>query len=618
MKRCGKCVVAIKCLAFLVLLTVLISCSASDESDLGGALGDALQNIETVDSSQDNSNSFENSGSTEQYQDSHGFKNPKNIDYGAYNAIVRSYRKALSSSYGELTGEYMGYFYANLVDFNEDDVYELTIARVHNSDAEGDTDAHFDPSSKYFMGELYDAVHVYYLNDDGSVGYAGDFSLSYYGEEGMQFMIEYVEVDGRNYLAYGGDSLDLGISSFDYVDAKVVHSFNGEYFEVEQTFAALYDYQNAGYEPVEYRQNMETIAEDEFADEYGEKWFKNPTSHVIAAIGYASDGDQITENTVAYLDTFERNNTQGDVFSYQDGNFLLIEGEYFGDKERLFTEFLKTVTLADYEAMGEFVDERIVEYHKSIREDGQYYPGLVIEDITILHSEEYAKENIELMQAILDSDELGEMYRENALSNTYIIKADAKEIIDMEVVQYAGQFGLNVTQYYLFETNEDGYNARLIAVFNDNFFWGEREALDVVYLTDYEQILGAYGYEYPIDIMGRYFNDDEIANMDHYITDDAKEVYFIRNLWDGTIKVYENYVDDNELYARGDLLHETSGDVLYLGSRSDHVTHGVDHSDVQIVVEPFEGFEVVYYPSMGYLHPSNNLSGYAKEMMPLS
>ncbi len=604
----------IKILTILLVLSILTSCAA-DENDLGDALGSALQNIEPsqTDSFEDASNSIENE--FEQVQDAYGFENPNNIDYGAYNSVVRSYRKALSSSYGEPTDEYLGYFYANLVDFNEDDVYELVIARVHDSDVEGGDDAHFDPSSKHFMGELYDAVHIFYLDDDGAVGYAGDFSLSYYGEEGMQFMIEYIEVDGVNHLAYGGDMLDLGISSFDYVDAKVIHSFNGEYFEVQQTFAALYDYQNAGYDPVEYRQNMETITEEEYTAEYGEKWFKNPTSHIIAAIGYASDGEQVTENTIAYLDVFEKNNTNGDIFSYQDGNFLLIEGAYVGDKEMLLTEFLKTVTAADYETMGEFADEQVVEYYRSVREGGQYYPGLIIEDITILHSGEYATENITLMQAILESEKLGEMYREDSLDNTYIIKTDAKEIIDMDVVQYAGQYGLNVTQYYIVET---GDNPRITAVYDSNSLWGESEAFDVAYITDYEQIFDAYGYEYPIDIMSRYFTEDELYNMEHYITDDAKEVYFIRNLSGGTIKVYENSIDDSEMYVRGDLLYETSGNVLYLGVRSDIVSYGVTHSDVQIVAEPFEGYETVYYPSTQALYPSNNLAGYAKKMMPIS
>ncbi len=74
---------------------------------------------------------------------------------------MRSYRKALSSSYGELTDNYMGCFYANLIDLNADDVYELVIARVHNSDAKGNTDEMFNIASEYFIGsEPQSIVHV--------------------------------------------------------------------------------------------------------------------------------------------------------------------------------------------------------------------------------------------------------------------------------------------------------------------------------------------------------------------------------------------------------------------------------------------------------------------------
>ncbi len=603
--------------ALLIYSIMLVSCKSNEEGTLGDALGDTLQGIEVEDGEPSTQNS-ESENINTQYD--HTFNNPNNIDYGAYNALVRSYRKALSSSYGELTNDYMGYFYANLVDFNADDVYELVIARIYNSDSEGNVDEMFDISSEYFIGSRpNDYLHVYYLDDNGTVCHAGEFPLSFYGEEGMQFNIEYAEVEGRNYLAFGGDLLNFGITSSDYVFAKSIMSFNGEYFEIAEMFAVGYDYADAGYEPTEYWQDMEPVTQKAFNAEFYDKWFENPTQHTFVAQGYETNADEITQRTISFLDNFDIKDTRGDAFTYANGDFVIYERSYIGEDEVALKYLLDAITYHDFTSIQAFIDdENIIDNYRISREEGQYYPGLIVEEIEFLYPESYAWDDMHLMQTILESDRYAELYWQNGLENTFILKVDAKEIIDMEVVQYAGQFGLNITQYYMFETDENGSNPKLSSVFNDNFFWGDSDVYDVSYITDYEQIFNAYGYEYPIEIMEMYFTQEEINNMDSYITEDAKEVYFIRNLWGGTIKIYESYINANMEYARGELLHETSSDVLYLGCSSNNVTDDGMYTDVQLVTEPIPGYEAVYHPAISHPDTWLHLGGYAQEMHKLN
>ncbi len=595
-----KCFVKIV-LILLICFALLVSCSNNQQGSLEETFGEALQNIETEDTTN---------------QSSLGFENPNNIDYSAYTAVVKSYRKALSSAYGELTDQYSGYFYANLVDFNADDVYELVVARVYNSDTEGNVEEMFNPKSEYFIGsESKLSVHIYYLNEDGVAVHADSFPFSYYGDEDMQFNIEYTEVDGRNYFVLGGHNVDLGITSADYVYSKIINCFNGEYFDVEETFVIEYDYQNAEYEATEYRQNMNVVSENEFNTQFYEKWQANSTEYIVVSQGYETNTEEVTKATIDFLSGFEIKNIHGGALTYTDGNFVLFEGNYFSEEEAVLKQFLEAVTRHDFLSIKPFTDnEVIIENYQQSRESEQYYPGLIVEKIEMLNPINYASHDVQVMQTILE----GEQYRQNALENTFILKVEAKEIIDMETVQYAGQFGLNVTQYYMFETDEDGQNIKLLENFDDNFFWGDSNVYEVSYITDYEQVFNAYGYEYPFEIMSMYFTSEELERMDHYITEDAKEVYFIRNLWGGSMKIYENYIDENNNYARGELLHETFGDVLYLACRSDKTLGNLNYSDLQIVAEPFAGFEAVYYPAISYPETAVLVGEYAQEMVGLN
>ncbi len=605
-----------KCILILMILSILfVSCSSDEDTNLSDALSDALQNIQIEENEQAaQSHASENTTG----QNNYGFENPNNIDYSPFNALVRSYRKSLSSSYGELTDDYMGYFYANLIDLNADDVYELVIARIYDSDTEGNVDEIFNIASENFIGSQEKSiVHVYYLDENGTVGHADEFPLSFYGEEGVQFNIEYAEVDGINYLVLGGDTIDFGITSSDYVFAKAFVPFNGEYFEMAETFIIQYDYANAGYEPTNYMHNMANVSEEEFNAQF-DKWSAKLTYHTFVAQGYDTNTDEVTQRTIDFLNNFELKDTHGDAFTYSNGNFVIYERGYFNYEELALKYLLDAITYQDFMSMSPHTaDDTVIEDYKTSREDGMYYPGLIVEEMELIYPESYGWENIQIMQTILEDaryEKIAEMYRQNSLENTFILKVDAKEIIDMEVVQYAGQFGLNVTQYYIFEADENGSNHKLLAVFNDNFFWGHSNALEVSYITDYPQIFNAYGYEYPIEIMNMYFTEEEINNMDSYITEDAKEAYFIRNLWGSTMKIYENYIDENMDYARGDLLHETSADVLYLGCSSDHVEDYLIYTDVQIVAEPFPGYEVVYYPSISHPDTWVQLGEYAQQM----
>ncbi len=452
-------------LLLLCLIFTLSACGGDTNEGLGSALGElATQNMASQSTVQSDAQSTQtqNSEPLPPAQEQPSFENPNNIDYGPYNSLVYAYRRSITYNYGELTSEYNGHFYANLVDFNADGVYELVISRVYDDHL--NIDAQYDIASEQFIGNpKYPAVHVYYLKEDGSIGYAHETSFVSYLDEGMRFNIEYSTVNGETNLAFGGDMIDFGITSSEYVYSIGYANFNGEVFNQNVIFAIGHDYVNSGYEPTAYYINMSEVSKDEFYAEY-DKYTENNIVHTVVGVGYETNNTQVTQNTIDFLSTFERANTVSDVFIYNNGNFLLYEQEYFTNSYYILKHYLDNVVLENYDALAQITENmNIIETVKSEREAGMYYPGLIIDEMYYIEPENYNEEVPFLMGDIYENTQ-------KQILNTFVLEVPSKEVIDMQTVEYAGQFGGDVTYYYMFETDDNGENAKLLAIFNSHYY----------------------------------------------------------------------------------------------------------------------------------------------------
>ncbi len=586
-------------LAVLVIMAIIISgCSGDD--NLSHAFGSAISELEDQNDGESRSENSEAMPGETNTNDSM-FENPSGIDYSVYSTILRGYQKYLLPM-RSLEDELLGELYANLIDFNGDDIYELVIAR-YAENSSGEPDRRTDVNDLEFIGGFSNpSIHIFSIDANGNAVHVDEYPFVTYGEEGMRFSVEYTTVDGKPYFVFGGD---VGYSAFegDLVDNKVFMEFDGTAFSLADDFSTAYTYQNAGYEPTGYYHNQLEVSQEEFTAAY-DVYAENLVSHVVVAEGFTPDYEQVTKNTLDFLATYQIKNTEGQGITYSDGYFLINEHTSHTPFSDIVVEYLQALTLGDREAMLRLANnDTIASLHYEERMNASRHPGMIIESTELVNSQFYAGESLSLMQDIVRGNYYSEPHTGDFV-DTIIVKVDMQEVIDMEVAQYAGQYGSDVTYWFMFEIDETGENAEIIGIYNDyNHSEETDDPFHVAYLASYDTIFGSYGYEFPIDVFEMLLDENEISNIEYYGTDDPSEMYLIKNSWNTPMRVYENTAGADGAYVRGDLLYETSGNILYLGCTSSHFSDdGYPYTDIEIVTMPFDGYEVSYYPQLS--HPN--------------
>ncbi len=575
--------IALRAVALLLMAVVFLfsSCSGGGD-DLADALGSGISGIEAPT---DNGNS-QNVGAES------GVDNLSGVDYSAFSSILHGYRKMLYPM-RSFDDEMQGELYADLIDFNQDGVYELVIARFLNAGTHETDNRLVVGDDSFIGGSLNPSVQVYSLDENATAKNVGEFAFITYSEEGYRFNVEIAEVSGKTYLVEGGDVYDYGISG-DLVDTKLFYEFDGDSFHLANSFNVVYTYGEDGYEPSEFYHDGELITYEEFEPAFV-SWTQMITSYTVIGVGFESNYQQVTQETIDFLESYPRKNSVGESAIFSDGYFAIYETEAQDGYGQAVTDYLNAMTLADYESAGQIMNNNVVvDLLVDSRQNGNSLPGMIVENIATYHPQEYSGLSINLWQEISSGTFFNNPF-EGDLNDTLIVQVDLQEIIDMETVQYAGQYGSDVTYWYMFENTAEGEPLRLIGVYDDynHGMLGSDTVLQAAYLLDYDTIFDSYGYEFPIGVFEQYLTTDEIGKVEYYGTDNEESMFLIKSERGTPIYVYENTVGANGDNVRGDLLMQTGENILYLGCGF------VDNvADVEIVTIPFEGFEVSYYPTL--------------------
>ncbi len=543
----------------LVITMMFYSCSAG--SGFRDALEEDLVNISPIEQGGDDS-------TDEPEAD-------KVFGYGVYSSLLYAYEKALTIPG---SGEGNGTLYANLIDLNNDETLELIVARVFNGEyGEYPNDEHLDINHEDFIGGYYNpTVMVYTIDDDGGASFVQKFSLSFYGEEGMQFNVEYAAANGKNYLVTSNFTGE--------VYEQILWEYSEGYFSVAKIFETSYEYENAMYHPTSYYVDSNQVSNEIFENEM-QQWNSNTESHTIVGVGFPTSYEEVTEKTKAFLEDYPRGNSVGESAVFNNGAFVIIEEHPQTYEEIAIVDFEKAKVLRDYDELLRITNsEEEADYVIDMYERGSYLPGAILENINPMYIEEAGIDSIALAESIAQNTDVSQ------LQNPCIISTKRQSVIDMEVVQYQGQYGQPHMQWHIVDKISDT-QVVLDSTFDSNHL-GQYDDLYHVLFVGYEQeIFDAFGYEIPVFTA---LTEEEQNSIEFFSTEGGNEYYLIVNSWGAPMKIYENSAEN----VRGDLLYETTGSVLYLRCNISEM-----YNDVEVVSAPYEGAEFSYYPS---LYPVNN------------
>ncbi len=467
------------------------------------------------------------------------------IDYSPYSSLIYAYQKALNQ-----TPTTSGRLYANLVDFNGDDICELVIARVYHNEM-----SYFDTQNiSYAKDYEKPMVHIYALDENGGVKHEGEFSFVQTNSINNDFSILYLIQDGLTYLITD-------------VTDDVLQSREGtQYFwqynpEDEHTAFSLN-------ETVDI--NSDTLPTE----------FQN---HVILSINSEIMTEDITGKTVQFLDAYPKSNSVGTSAVFNNGSFFILEDTPKTPEEQAVFDYEKAIVLEDYSKITELRDDQdFVNDMKSTRDDGLFIPGKIIENVELLQLEELPKKSIVFEQQLYQSVEV------STLTKPTVVVTDTQPVLDADVSPYQGQYGAQENQNcYVFDNINNEIS--LIETFSDSYMVESHNAFAVSFVGYYQDVIDAYGYEIPVfDLI---LTETEQDSIEYFSTEYGNEYYLIQSLWGSPIEVYESYIDDNGKETRGTLLYKTEGDVLYLLCNVSDL-----YSNVEIVTSHYEGGMYNYHP----------------------
>ncbi len=510
------------------------------------------------------------------------------IDYSAYSSIIYAYTNALK--YGYEIDHLKGYLYSNLIDFNGDGIFELVVARIYEDLVDGSDVYHYNNDN--FIGKWTNpVVQVFSLDENGGIRHDAEFPIVYYDGEMKEFLIEYAEVDGETYMVSGGFSFESNQVE------KVFWRYTESGFIRVQDFNMVYDDVYA--DPVDFYINGNFAdSEDEFYLEYN-KWHEDLTRHYVVAHSEFSNYDEINDLTMEFLSSYPRSNNSGESAVFEDKYFILYEDAPANEHEEMVVELLNSLVKNDYdEMMKDVVDNTL----SSINEHIIQYTGLIVEDISTIAETEFGYETVYLAE-----DVANDPIAQN-LDHKTAVNMRVNEVADLEYIEFIGQIPPGHSErWFLLGSNDQENTWNLYNYYTDFFHWGpygSENPFHVSFLGYHDTIFNSYGYEWPVEIFEYYLTQEELDNVSFY-GNDGDECYLIKNIKGGTIKVYETFLDDGFNQTRGDLLYETSDNILYLIANISDI-----YPDFELVITLYNGLEFNYYPSISLRDGSVNYGNY--------
>ncbi len=507
----------------------------------------------------------ENSSSASQESIENHDNSTNSVNYSVYSSLLHAYDKAIRLPTGELNG----LLYTNLVDFDNNGILELVVARVYNGSYD-DEFSYMSYGHEDFIGS-YDnpAIKIFTLDENNGAKFIDEFPLVYYAEEGISLDIGYkLNEDGTTSLITD----DYG-DNYDYTN--VFWNFDGEYFNKTRTLSV--NLSPAIGEHIYYLDTLEII-EEKYNTYYSDTIF-----HAIAAQGFEIVYEKITAETLDFLKDFPKEDSIGESAVFHDGFFVIFEDTIDTHEEQLVSSYFKAQVLNDYDKIAEIsANPENAEILKNVKEVGSVFAGNIIENFDTIPFAYVGAESITLEQELYMTDDV------DISSNPEIVGMYVRNVVDYDISYFTGQFGPLNKYWYLIDGAENVHDMKISDYFSDS--WHDKEldnAFYVQYFGSYDDLFDIFGYELPD--FSFFLTSEEQGEVEYFSTENPTDMFLIKNIRGNNLKVYD-YSDNSE---RGELLYETTHSILYFGCTADYM-----NSDIEIVSEIYEGPEVSYIPSI--------------------
>ncbi len=572
-------------ISLVICAMLFCACGKDENSGFGDNLGQAVSGAMQQSGSQnENSQSVTVPNSSSSQIESTA---PVGVDYSAYSSILYAYEKTmvLGGDFSEEASR--GMLYAELIDLNKDDVFELIIGRVF------ETGEYATPTNSYLDSDFQNrALHVFALDEHGGVVHVEKFPFAYAAFDGMyQYTVEYLEIDGVIHMitdTNGGYGYTTEHEYWTYDGVDMQYAFNIG-FESYMNDQQIYEY--------EFYKNADVLDSDEY-----DKMQQATTVHVVNSNIGTENYTEITAQTAEFLKDYPVKNFVSTSAVFNDGSFVIVEDDiengYMPSDEKVVVDFIKAMVAQDYDAMyGLSINEEFVDYVISRREDNSFYPGIIIENVDFTYASDIKKDSLLAFEKIIMDPYISQGgYMEDMYSFNHFglgaVAIQRRHFFNHEVNRYTGQETLDNVDFYLTDISPNGDVS--VATMQTSVGVMENEMYENAFLVEF------LGFE--DDVLSRtndgsinledYIRDDQILNIDYYETEFGNEVYLIESLWGKPLKVYEYSLTDDYEFVRGELLYESNSEVLYL------ICNAGDLAEVEIVVEAFDGFELTYHPQI--------------------
>ncbi len=111
---------------------------------------------------------------------------------------------------------------------------------------------------------------------------------------------------------------------------------------------------------------------------------------------------------------------------------------------------------------------------------------------------------------------------------------------------------------------------------------------------------------------GIFLTPEEEESLEYFATEDGYHLFLVKATYGNPIKVYSLSLGDEGNLIRGDLLYETTGEILYLNCNFADL-----YPQVELITTDKDGNEYSYSPFISLKDGSNYLGEEAMELMPI-
>ncbi len=382
--------------------------------------------------------------------------NKQEIDYSPYSLLIKAYEldnniqntsentyqvigmMATKSAYVDSI-DMQGFFYANLIDFDNNGVLELVLY----SDVE-----------KEYLSE----AKVFTIVDNSSVKFLGSIPIvNIQMPVSQNYGIEYTDFDGKTYIineqqlgviqsqttVYGLTDGHFSVEMF-FSNNEDVYKINGEVYSSEDYYAILDSYRQGKY--AHLFSNLNDIYFQQLAD--------------------------VNIETFMFLEDYEVENFESNNSAYNNGQFYIMEyaPQDMYPPDLVIRDYFKALTMRDYEALVNLnIDtlqiDRLKESHNS---DGYrpYIPGYII-----LGIEQVTPDMLEHSDHSSDlASYLMEIFPEK---NGIIMKCTVNEVLDPHTSSLGMQIAGDTYEYYFVMSSDDAEQAewKIEVISDDKFYW---------------------------------------------------------------------------------------------------------------------------------------------------